>query len=137
MRIQPYLTFDGSCAEAFRFYAETLGGRIEMMMTHGEAPEPTQAPPEWRDRILHACLVAGDAMILGSDRPPQFKEPVGGFYVSLNVDGPADAERIFAALSKQGEVRLPLQETFFATHFAMLVDRFGIPWMIVRAKTPQ
>ncbi len=131
MHAQPYLFFDGSCAEAFRFYAETLGGRIEMMMTHGEVPEPNATPPEWRDKIVHARLVAGDAVLLGCDRPPQFKGPVGGFYVSLAVERVADAERIFAALSAGGEVRTPLQQTFFAARFAMLADRFGVPWMVI------
>lgn len=129
MHVHPYLTFGGDCAEAIRFYAETLGGRIETMFTHAESPMANQNPA-WRDKIMHARLVVGDTVLMGSDRPPDDREPVSGFSVSLNVDRIADAERVFAALADRGEVRLPLQQTFWAVRFGMLVDRFGIPWMI-------
>jgi uncharacterized glyoxalase superfamily protein PhnB len=53
-----------------------------------------------------------------------------GFSVSLQVKEPAEAERIFHALANEGKVQMPIQETFWAARFGMLVDRFGIPWMI-------
>ena len=130
MQLNPYLTFDGRCAEAFKFYEQCLGGKIEGMLTHGASPMAEQVPAEWRDKIMHARLVVGDAVLMGSDAPPQHREEVKGFSVSIGVDRPADAERIFAALAKDGTVRLPIQETFWAARFGMLVDRFGIPWMI-------
>ena len=130
MQLNPYLTFDGRCAEAFKFYEQCLGGKIEGMLTHGASPMAEQVPAEWRDKIMHARLVVGDAVLMGSDAPPQHREEVKGFSVSIGVDRPADAERIFAALAKDGTVCLPIQETFWAARFGMLVDRFGIPWMI-------
>ena len=130
MQLTPYLTFDGRCAEAFRFYEQCLGGKIEGMLTHGESPMAGQVPADWRDKIMHARLVVGDAVLMGSDAPPQHREEPKGFSVSLGIDRPADAERVFAALAKDGTVRLPIQETFWAARFGMLVDRFGIPWMI-------
>jgi PhnB protein len=130
MQLNPYLTFDGRCAEAFRFYEQCLGGKIEGMLTHGESPMAAQVPTDWRDKIMHARLVVGDTVLMGSDAPPQHREEAKGFSVSIGVDRPADAERIFAALAKDGTVRLPIQETFWAARFGMLVDRFGIPWMI-------
>ena len=130
MHVDPYLNFNGQCAEAFRFYERVLGGKIEGMMTHGESPMADQVPPGWRDRVMHARLVAGDAVLMGSDSPPEHYEKPQGISVSLNVDDPAVADRIFHALADNGSVSMPIQQTFWAARFGMLVDRFGIPWMI-------
>jgi PhnB protein len=130
MEINPYLTFDGSCAAAFERYAEILGGTIEMMMTHGDSPMAEKAPKDWRDKIMHARLRAGNAVLMGSDSPPEHREAAQGFSVSLAIAEPAEAERVFKALSEGGTVRLPIQQTFWAVRFGMLVDRFGIPWMV-------
>jgi PhnB protein len=89
-----------------------------------------QGPPEWRNKIMHARLTVGDAVLMGSDSPPDHFEEMKGFYVALNIEAPADAERIFHALAENGTVRMPLQETFWAARFGMLVDQFGVPWMI-------
>ncbi len=131
MQLTPYLNFDGQCAEAFRFYEHVLGGTIEMMMTHGGSPIAGEVPPTWHDRILHARLVLGDQVLLASDSPPEYYEKPQGLYVSLNVNDPADAERIFHALATNGTVKMPFEKTFWAAGgFGMLVDRFGTPWMI-------
>ena len=129
MKIQTYLTFDGTCKQAFEFYAKALGAKIEMMMTHGESPVAEQTPKEWRDKIMHASLTVGDQSLMGSDQPDS-KEPIGGFSVSLSVEKPADAERLFKALSQGGTVGMEMQETFWAQRFGMLTDRFGVPWMV-------
>jgi len=129
MKIQTYLTFNGTCRQAFEFYAKCLGAKIEMMMTHGESPVAEQTPKEWRDKIMHASLTVGDQSLMGSDQPDS-KEPIGGFSVSLSVEKPADAERLFKALSQGGTVRMEMQETFWAQRFGMLTDRFGVPWMV-------
>jgi len=129
MQIDAYLMFDGHCREAFEFYAKCLGAKIEMMMTHGESPVAEQTPKEWRDKIMHASLTVGDQSLMGSDQPDS-KEPIGGFSVSLSVEKPADAERLFKALSQGGTVRMEMQETFWAQRFGMLTDRFGVPWMV-------
>jgi PhnB protein len=130
MELNPYLTFNGRCGEAFRFYERCLGGKIEMMMTHGESPIADQVPPESRERIMHARLVVGGRILMGSDAPPNMYEEPKGFSVSLSVDGAAEAERVFSALAENGAVRMPLQQTFWAVRFGTLVDRFGIPWMV-------
>lgn len=129
MKIQTYLTFNGTCRQAFEFYAKCLGAKIEMMMTHGESPVAEQTPKEWRDKIMHASLTVGDQSLMGSDQPDS-KEPIGGFSVSLSVEKPADAERLFKALSQGGTVGMEMQETFWAQRFGMLTDRFGVPWMV-------
>ena len=130
MKLNPYLTFNGQCAEAFRFYERVLGGRIEGMMTHGESPIAGEVPSEWHERILHARLVVGDQVLMGSDSPPESYAKPQGLYVSLHVDQPADGERIFQALADRGTVTMPFEKTFWAARFGMLVDRFGTPWMI-------
>jgi PhnB protein len=130
MQLNPYLFFNGQCEAAFKFYAELLGGRIVAMMTHAGTPAENQVPPEWRGKIIHARMVIGDQMLMGSDAPPGHFQQPQGFSVSLIVDRPEDAERIFPALAENGTVRMPLQKTFWAIRFGMLVDRFGIPWMV-------
>jgi PhnB protein len=130
VRIDPYLVFDGQCAEAFRTYERILGGRIDTLMTHGESPIAGEVPPAWHDRILHARLLVGDAVLMGSDSPPEYYEQPAGSHVSLHLDDPAEAERVFHALAEDGRVTMPIGQTFWAERFGMLVDRFGTPWMI-------
>jgi PhnB protein len=130
MQLNPYLTFGGQCEAAFRFYEKVLGGKIEAMMPHEGTPAAEHVPPEWRSKIMHARLTVGDKVLMGSDAPPAHHEPMKGFSVTLGVEDPADAERIFHALAENGTVRMPIQQTFWAARFGMLVDRFGTPWMI-------
>ncbi len=131
MRADPYLNFDGNCAEAFRFYEQLLGGEIQMMMTHGQSPIAHQVPREWHSRILHASLRLGDALLMASDAPPDRFQAPQGIYVTLLVDEPAEAERIFHALADGGRVTMPFEQTFWAAGgFGMVTDRFGTPWMI-------
>jgi len=128
-----YVNFAGRCAEAFRFYEQHLGGKIGMMMTHGEAPDQSKVRPELKDAVLHARILVGGTELMGADIPSA--QPMRSAYLSLGVDSDAEAERIFSALSDGGDVFMPMQETFFATRFAQLRDRFGINWMIMRERT--
>ncbi|HEV3256038.1 MAG TPA: VOC family protein [Gemmataceae bacterium] len=130
MQLNPYLTFNGRCEAAFKFYERCLGGKIETMMTHAGTPAEQHVPSEWRNKILHARLVVGDDVLMGSDAPPDHYEQPKGFSVSLQIKAPGDAERIFHALAENGTVQMPLQQTFWAARFGMLVDQFGIPWMV-------
>lgn len=132
MEMNTYVNFPGSCAEAFRFYEKHLGGRVEMMMTHGQAPDQSKVKPEWKDAVLHARLSIGGQHLMGADIPNA--QPMRSAYLSLHVDSDAEAERIYSALADGGEVFMPLQETFFASRFGQLRDRFGINWMIMRER---
>ena len=107
-----------------------LGGKIAFKMTYGESPMAKETPPERHNRILHARLIVGNAVIMGSDTPPECYQKPQGFSVSINVEKPEEAERVFTALSEKGSVGMPITETFWALRFGMLVDQFGIPWMI-------
>ena len=130
MQVNPYLTFKGDCETAFKFYEKVLGGKIVMMQAHEGTPAAEQTPPEWRSKILHARMTVGDWVLMGSDAPPSRYEQPKGFSVTVNVEDPAEADRIFQALAENGTVRMPIQKTFWAIRFGMLVDRFGTPWMI-------
>ena len=127
MRLNPYLMFSGQCETAFKFYEQCLGGKIGAMMTYGSSPMAGDVSPELRDKIMHTNLVVGDQELMGSDSPPELYEATQGFSVSLNLDDPVEADRLFHALADGGAVRMPIQETFWAARFGMLVDQFGIP----------
>jgi len=130
VKLNNYILFDGRCKEAFELYEQCLGGKIVMMMTHGESPMAEQVSPEWRDKVMHVRLEVGDQALMGSDAPPGHFEKPQGFSVSISITDPAEAERIFNTLAEGGTVNMPFQQTFWAQGFGMLVDRFGIPWMV-------
>jgi PhnB protein len=130
MQFYPYLNFNGDCEAAFKLYERVLGGQIVAMMTHGDSPIANEVPSAWHNRIIHACLKVGEAMLMASDTPPEHYEKPAGVYVNLSVEDPAEADRIFYALADQGTVVMPIERTFWAQRFGMLVDRYGTPWMI-------
>jgi PhnB protein len=130
MQINAYLSFNGNCEEAFKFYEKLLGGKIEVIFTHEGTPAASHVPPEWLKKIMHARLTIDNAVLMGSDVPPgQYKQP-HGYSINIGVNNVAEAERIFKALAENGAVHMPLGETFWAERFGMLTDRFGIPWML-------
>ena len=130
MQINSYLSFKGNCAAALKFYQKVLGGNVPVKMTYGQSPMAKETPKEMRKYIMHARLVVGNNVLMLSDCPPdRYVEPKG-ITVTINVDSPKEAERLFAALSKKGTVSMPIQETFWAQRFAMFSDQFGTPWMI-------
>ena len=130
MKITPYLGFNGQCEEAFRFYERVLGGKIVAMMPFEGTPAAEYVPAESRNQIMHACLQVGEGVLMASDAGGMEYQPAKGMHVSLHPTDPAEAERIFNALADGGTVQMPLEETFWAARFGMVVDRFGIPWMV-------
>ena len=134
MHVNAYLHFNGQCEEAFKFYEQALGGRIEALLVHEGTPAADCVPADWRKKVMHARLVIGDQALMGCDAPPEHYREPSGFSVSLDVQDPREADRIFHELSNNGAVTMPIQETFWAVRFGMAVDRFGIPWIINCAK---
>jgi PhnB protein len=135
MKVNPYLNYGGNCAEAFRFYEEHMGGKITMLMTHGQMPGPDGgSDPAWADKVLHARIELGGTAIYGADIPTPPFEPIRSAYLSLNVESIAEAERIYTLLSEGGQIFMAMAETFFAHRFAMLRDRFGTSWMLLNEK---
>jgi PhnB protein len=135
MKLYTYLNYAGNCQEAFRFYEQHLGGKITMMMTHGQGPNANDGPPNWpnwKDAILHARMNLGETELLGADIPNA--QPMRSAYLTLMAGNIDEAERIYAALSEGGEIFMPIQETFFALRFAQLRDRFGTSWMLLHER---
>ncbi len=129
MKLQPYLNFSGQCEEAFRTYERVLGGKIVGMFTFGNSPM-AQKYPDWDKKIMHISLVVGDQALLGSDAPPEYFQKAQGTSVCLDLPDEQTAERIYNGLSEGGDIKMPLQETFWAKRYAHFTDRFGTPWMI-------
>jgi PhnB protein len=134
MQLHTYLNYGGNCEQAFRFYEQHLGGKITMMMKHGEQPNPVNVPQGWKDAVLHARMNLGGTELLGADIPPERFQPIRSAYLSLTVTSTDEAERIYALLSEGGEIFMPIEETFFAFRFAMLRDRFGTSWMLLHPR---
>jgi PhnB protein len=132
MQLSTYLNYGGNCAEAFKFYEQNLGGKITMMMKHGENPGESRVPAEWKDAVLHARISLGGTEVAGADIPGY--QPMRSAYLSLSTTSTKEAERIYSLLSDGGEIFMPMEETFFANRFAMLRDRFGTSWMILHPK---
>ena len=129
------LPFDGRCEAAFQFYERCLNGKIAFMLRCGESPMAKDAPAECSGKILHARLEIGDTAILGADAVPESYQSPRGFSFMLSVDDPAETERVFSALSENGTVRMPLQETFWSPRFGVVTDQFGIQWDIQYEKS--
>jgi PhnB protein len=125
-----YLAFDGQCEAAFKFYEKVFRGQILIMMRHSDAPPEVPRSPETENRIMHARMKIGDRYLMGGDAPQQYFSKPQGFSVSFMVDDPSEAERVFGELSAGATVMMPMAETFWAKRFGMLIDRFGIPWMV-------
>lgn len=125
-----YLHFDGNCEAAFNFYEKSLGGKIQSLFRFEGSPMASQAPPEWGHKVMHGSMMLGDSILMGSDVPPGRYSKPHGFSINLGLSDAAEAERIFKALSENGEIHMPMGETFWAVRFGMLTDQFGIPWMV-------
>ena len=129
MIMNVYVNFHGTCAEAFRYYEEHLGGHIESMATFADTAGHSRVDPGWEDRVVHGRMSLGGAILMGADIPNA--APMRSAYLTLDPGSVEDAERVYARLSDGGEVFMPLQETFFAARHAQFRDRFGVNWMIL------
>ncbi len=134
MQVQPYLFFEGRCAEAVEFYRSKLGAQVNTLMRYKdspEAPQPGMVPAGCYDKVMHMSLRIGDTTLMASDGRCLGRTNFAGFSLSLTATNDAEAERLFAALADGGQVQMPLTKTFFSSRFGMVADRFGVPWMIV------
>jgi PhnB protein len=130
MQIDPYLNFNGQCEAAFKFYEQSLGGKIQMLMTFKDSPMASSIPAEWAGKVMHARMTIGEQVLMGSDPPPPHFQQPQGFSISITTKDVSEGERIFKALADNGKVHMPFQKTFWSPGFGMLVDRFGTPWMV-------
>jgi PhnB protein len=134
MQVEPYLAFEGRCDEAIEFYKKAIGAKVEMLMRFKEAPDQSMVSPGNAEKVMHASLRAGDAVLLMSDGRCTGSTNFHGIALALTVATDADAERLFNALADGGKVNMPLAKTFFASRFGMLSDKFGVGWMILAGR---
>jgi PhnB protein len=134
MKIEPYLFFNGQCEEAIAFYKQALGAELTMQMRMNESPEPPppgMVPPGFEHKIMHASMRIGDTNVMLSDGCSDATTNFKGFSLSVSAANTAEAERLFAALAKDGQVQMPLGKTFYSPSFGMVTDRFGVGWMVI------
>ena len=134
MHLYTHLNFGGNCEEAFRFYEQHLGGKITMMMKHGQSPAQGRPPAGLENAVIHARMSVAGVELIGNDVPPDHFKPVRSSYLYLSLDSSDAADRIYARLIEGGEAGMPIAETFFATRFAQLRDRFGTLWTIIHER---
>lgn len=130
MEMNPYLSFKGQCEEAFRFYAKSLGGQVGEIFRYGGSPMAGDVPADWSDKVMHGSVTIANQVLMGGDVAPERYEAPRGFSLSIQIASVADAERMFADLAGGGTIVMPLEKTFWAERFGMVVDRFGVPWLI-------
>jgi PhnB protein len=130
MQMNPYLSFNGQCEAAFTFYERCFGGQLGAIFRYAGSPMASQVPEDWQDKVMHGSLTVGGQVLMGGDVVPAAYEAPKGFSLSLQMTKTSEAERIFHELAKEGRVTVPLEKTFWAARFGMVVDRFGIPWLI-------
>ena len=134
MKLHTFLNYGGNCEQALRFYEQHLGARITMLMRRAEQPDQPATWPGWERSVQYAIVDIGETQLMASDVPPDRFQPMRSAYLSLTVDTAAEAERIWALLAEGGHVSMPIEETFFATRFGQLRDKFGTSWMILSMK---
>ena len=134
MKMYTYVNFAGQCAEAFRFYEKHLGGKITMIMKQSELPVEYKVPPGSKNAIVHARMNIAGVELIGNDVPPEHFNPIRSCYLFLSVDSSDAADKIYEVLAEGGEIGMPIAETFFASRFAQLRDRFGTLWTIIHQR---
>ena len=133
MQIQPYLFFNGRCEEAIEFYRKALGAEVEMMMRFKESPDPMppgMIAPGFENKVMHAALRIGGAVMMASDGMAAGETNFKGFSLSIDAPDTVGVDRLFNALAEGGSVTMPLGKTFWSPRFGMVTDRFGVGWMV-------
>jgi PhnB protein len=132
MQIEGYLFFNGNCEEALNFYSQALGGKVTALMRYEGSPMEGEVPADWKNKVMHSNFEAEGAKFMASDTMPGMPAPIyGGFSMSLYVpNDKAKAEKLFNALAKGGKITMPFAPPFWGGHFGMLIDPFGVPWMV-------
>jgi PhnB protein len=134
MNVQPYLSFEGRAQEAIDFYKSALGAQVEAVMHFKDAPPDMQANMPNKDKVMHSAFKVGDTTIMATDGQCSGKSEFSGITLTIQAGSDAEAEKLFNALAQGGKVNMPMSETFFATRFGMVADKFGVGWMVLKSK---
>jgi PhnB protein len=130
--VNPYLTFNGNCAEAFTFYKSVFGGEFRQISKFGDMPGEEMSAED-KNRILHVSLpISKETILMGSDSHPRMGKVNPGQHMSLSIgaDSKEEADKIFNGLAAGGKITMPIADTFWGAYFGMLVDKFGFDWMV-------
>jgi PhnB protein len=130
MTMNPYLSFKGDCEAAFKYYEQHLGGEMGAIFRYGGTPLSGSVPEDWPDKVMHGSITIGGQTLQAADVSAAQYETPQGFLLTLQIKSTADAERMFKALADGGQVRTPLEQTFWAERFGVVTDRFGVPWIV-------
>ena len=130
MQVTPYLSFDGQCEAAFKFYERCFAGRLGSIFRYAGSPMADQVPPDWQNKVMHGSVAIADLVVMGADVSPERYEAPKGFSLSVQINSTSEAERIFHELARDGRIVMPLEKTFWADRFGVVVDPFGISWLI-------
>ena len=130
LEVSAYLSFKGDCEAAFKFYEEVLGAKPGLLFRYADSPMADVVPEGWDHKIMHGSVRIGEHLLEGADVPPERYEEPKGFSLSLSARSPEEADALYAQLSNGGRVVYPIAKTFWSERFGMVIDRFGIPWMI-------
>ena len=132
LKLDIYVNYPGHCKKAFQFYEQHLGGKITIMLSHHQQPDAANVPADWKNAILHARIEIGNTVLMGADIPNA--EPMRSAYLTLTFNSTKEAERVYELLSQDGQIFMKMEETFFASRFAMLRDKFGTSWMLLHER---
>ena len=123
----PYLNFNGNCREAMTFYKEALNANLEIM---DMGDSPMEVPETSKDHVMHSILTLENITIMASDTMPGQPITFGNSVsLSINCTSREQADRFFNNLKLNGNILMPLQDTFWGAYFGMITDRFGINWL--------
>ncbi|OFY85410.1 MAG: glyoxalase [Bacteroidetes bacterium RIFCSPLOWO2_12_FULL_35_15] len=132
--VNPYLTFNGNCEEAFNFYKSVFGGEFPYIGRFKDMPSEQPIPESEKEKIMHVSLPIGkETILMGSDSSNAFGQATiigNNFSISVNADNEEEATKLFNGLSSGGKVTMPLNKTFWGALFGMFTDKFGINWMV-------
>jgi PhnB protein len=134
MNVQTTLNFYGRTEEAVQFYSRTIEAEVLLLMRFRDRPDASQSKPGFEDKIFHATFRIGSTVIMASDcgcEHSQTETNFAGFSLALRAETPEKADQFFAALSNGGRIQVPIQETFFAKRYGIVIDRFGVSWKVM------
>ena len=134
MKVETYLFFNGRCEEALEFYKKALDAKIVNMMRFSDSPDQRQCAPGTLDKIMHSTFSIGDTQLMASDGDCKGDTKFQGMSLTIGVKSPEEAEKLFKAIGEGGQVQIPMMETFFATRWGMVADKFGVSWMVLSEK---
>lgn len=132
--VNPYIYFNGNCEEAFNFYKVVFRKEITYIGRYKDVPKTDkQIFQEVDEKIMHITLpISKETILMGSDNTEAFQDSTGygNFSLIIHSDSKSEADRLFSELSENGQVKVPMNLTFWGSYYGICIDKFGISWKI-------